>query len=557
MNRRQFILTSGASLILPSFSYAGNGDWPVIREWDKNEFNKYSKWVENVYDVKRNGSGKQKTAKFDRLILDDEMNLLNQKSFLESGNNQVSESDAKLFRALCHCGSFPELMFSYFSYRRGLPGVVSKIKPRKGGDIRYSLGNHPVAHIDSVSFDGTFRDYLQNTITGSDNEYNFVSGNFRTAPDLEGTESVPISLDRNFLKPGSICYNANGHVLVVGKIDDSGEVHFLDSHPDHSITFNQSLSAIPRIKENEDGVRGFERCYDGFRNPRLVKIENGKGVYFSNEEMIEYGFSIEQYKLMKKINDGLLEEKSFPSLVKNRLRTKRENPLEFLERSTDELKEMFLEREQFVQEAWKEVLRNGPITFPNESNSENIYQANGRWETWSSPSSDIDRRNKYHYILTTLEDAIDDFPSSERYVYDTGNKVELIQEIHSRKNSLFNEAGINYVSSNGNVYHLSLSEIEKRLYNLSFDPNHAPELRWGAPENSQEREGMVMLRTPLKSGGSLSTLESYDKEEILRFNLTRQSTPTSLNPGDNANRKQYQTIDEMLSGKLNLIKPNL
>ena len=96
---------------------------------------------------------------------------------------------------------------------------------------------------------------------------------------------------------------------------------------------------------------------------------------------------------------------------------------------------------------------------PNESNSENIYQANGRWETWSSPSSDIDRRNKYHYILTTLEDAIDDFPSSERYVYDTGNKVELIQEIHSRKNSLFNEAGINYVSSNGNVYHLSLSEI--------------------------------------------------------------------------------------------------
>ena len=102
-----------------------------------------------------------------------------------------------------------------------------------------------------------------------------------------------------------------------------------------------------------------------------------------------------------------------------------------------------------------------------------------------------------------------------------------------------------------------LDKDQKRLYNLSFDPNHAPELRWGAPENSQEREGMVMLRTPLKSGGSLSTLESYDKEEILRFNLTRQSTPTSLNPGDNANRKQYQTIDEMLSGKLNLIKPNL
>ena len=44
-----------------------------------------------------------------------------------------------------------------------------------------------------------------------------------------------------------MAYNADGHCLVVGKIDDSGEVHFLDSHPDSSITFNQTLSALSYV----------------------------------------------------------------------------------------------------------------------------------------------------------------------------------------------------------------------------------------------------------------------------------------------------------------------
>ena len=33
------------------------------------------------------------------------------------------------------------------------------------------------------------------------------------------------------------------------------------------------------------------------------------------------------------------------------------------------------------------VLENGPITYPERQPKDNIFQANGRWETWSSPSS--------------------------------------------------------------------------------------------------------------------------------------------------------------------------
>jgi len=151
-------------------------------------------------------------------------------------------------------------------------------------------------------------------------------------------------------------------------------------------------------------------------------------------------------------------------------------------------------REQFVQDAWRDVRVNGWITYPEELPDENIFQAFGRWETWSSPSSDVDRRNKYFYLADWLEYAIRLFGLVPSFVdqaglekYDIQSQSDLAKALLAEKNRIFAERSMEYTNSAGKQVRLTLLDIEERLYDLSFDPNHTPELRWGAPLGSEER----------------------------------------------------------------------
>jgi len=558
VSRRDFIKSAAlgvsglGTLFIPNTSFSqssSNGAWSIRNEWNYEEFLHYSKWVENIFDFKRGGGVKQKQARLGTILEDDEMNLLNNSDFLGNGNSKIPSS---FMTGLTHCGSFPHLLFAYYSFRRALPAAISQITMESGGDIRYSYGNHPIGHVKSTDF-SSFQSFIS---TGMERgKFNFVSGNYRTAPNLEGTDSVPISLNRKSLMPGSFCYNANGHMLVVGKVSDSGEVGFLDAHPNHSITSNQSLSAIPAVKSAEQGVTGMKKCYDGFRNPRLMRISGNTIVPFTNSEMVEFGFSVEQYKQMAEIKfKGAISingqsANTYPQLVKASLRASgnKESPLEFLVNSSNEFASMLAERQDFVQKAWNYVLSNGPISFPNDLTLENIYQANGAWETWSSPSSDVDRKNKYLYILTNLDNMISSFRRTEVYDYSGCNsQAELVSALEIKKHELFSNLSVTYTSSTGRNFTLPLNEIENRLFALSFDPNHPPELRWGAPEGSEERKGMKLLSTPLRSGGSLNALEAYRLEQGLRYYPVRQDTPTSLDANKNPTSPPFGTIDEML-----------
>src|SRR3989344_4947426 len=136
ISRRDFLTGGLATLGVVFYSYRSGAEvneaWRHIREWDEKEVVKYSSWIENIYDFKRNGNSKQKMARINRIFSDDEMNLLNQENFLENGNPQLSEHDLNLLNSQNHCGSFPKLLFNYYSYRRGLPASTTKIKMEKG-----------------------------------------------------------------------------------------------------------------------------------------------------------------------------------------------------------------------------------------------------------------------------------------------------------------------------------------------------------------------------------------------------------------------------------------
>jgi hypothetical protein len=73
-----------------------------------------------------------------------------------------------------------------------------------------------------------------------------------------------------------------------------------------------------------------------------------------------------------------------------------------------------------------------------------------------------------------------------------------------------------YTNSAGKKVTLTLLDIEERLYDLSFDPNHPPELRWGAPEGSEERASAPETFTPVPGGARVAMEDGYRWQAFYR-----------------------------------------
>jgi hypothetical protein len=119
-------------------------------------------------------------------------------------------------------------------------------------------------------------------------------------------------------------------------------------------------------------------------------------------------------------------------------------------------------------------------------NGPSIFQANGAWEDYSTPSRD--------FRLLIAIDVVRGFPDrfarrSGRYAIPGGKSVDdvkrelqgvLASELASRK--------ISYTRSDGSQWTLSLKDVIDRAaeFEMAYNPNDCVELRWGAPDNSEE-----------------------------------------------------------------------
>jgi hypothetical protein len=85
-----------------------------------------------------------------------------------------------------------------------------------------------------------------------------------------------------------------------------------------------------------------------------------------------------------------------------------------------------------------------------------------------------------------------------------------------------------YTNSAGELVHLTLLDIEQRLYDLSFDPNHPPELRWGAPLGSDERSSAPETHTPTPGGGRIAMEDAYARQAYYRVLGQRETDASYL-----------------------------
>ncbi len=531
----------------PPTIHSNQGAWPIRRQWNVAETHHYAQWVENIYRMKTKGNVEQRTAKLERILTDPEMNLLEQPEFAGEGSNpQLPKSTIRFLHAVTDCAKLTQTLPAYYAYRRALPWMMTYVTPVKG-DPRISPNNIPVGY--ESSFTSSSPDAFFKAAVGG-----YGSGNYRVEPNNKNSQwsdSVPVAINREYLLPGCMNYT-DGHCLILGEVDKYGELKFLNASTTVTkdiFTYNGMNTVVGVTPLNrDDPVHPLEGCFQGLRvmrypiaetdsSGRVIKVRRR-----TDEEMQEFGMSIEEYaKVADMVNGQKIVEdgytlQSFHEFIRYRMKTvDRICPAQFIKEYTDEMLDMWKAREVFVQEAWQDVQKNGHIVYPEERSDENIFQAKGRWETWSSPSSDVDRRTKYFYLADWMDNAIRWFESQPQLVdltgfekYDIKTSSDLALAIVKEKNRLFAERSIQYTNSVGEKVTLTLTDIENRLYDLSFDPNHPPELRWGAPKDSEERATAKDSYTPVPDGTKIPMEESYYLETYYRTVCERETEISCL-----------------------------
>lgn len=531
----------------PPSIHSDKGAWPIRRQWNVSETRHYAEWINNIYKYKTQGTLEQRRAKLVQVLTDPEMNLLLKPEFAgEQCNPQLPVDVMVKMHRVLDCGKLTVSLSSYYSYVRALPWMISYVRTG-GGDLRTSKYNVPVGELNS--FTAPSADYFfENAVTG------FCTGNFRVEPfgeNAQQSDTVPVAINRQFLIPGALQY-LDGHVLVLADVDKYGELRFIDATTAASrdiYSFN-GLNAVMGIppKHSERTGNEYAGCFQGlriFRYPIAEVDEHGEVIAVrrrTDREMAEFGYSVEQYdkieeiaKTQRIVENGV-ELDSFHELIMERMRTADTvSPVEFLDQYADELVDLFKMREAFVQEAWADVLANGPITYPERDRTENIFTAGGRWGQFSSAASDVDIRGRYYYLADWMDNVVRWHNRRPGFVdlkglepYYVGDRGNLARALVAEKDRVFSRKTMEYTNSEGEKVALSLLDIEKRLYDLSFDPNHAPELRWGAPLGSAEAATAKAVDTPVPGGHTVMLAEAFKKQAYYRSLCARETTESFL-----------------------------
>ena len=134
------------------------------------------------------------------------------------------------------CADLPYMLRTYYAWKNGLPFSYARSMHSLGssGDLRYNTGGNKVgARSDLVSAPIDARRVIPD-VTAL-----VTTAHFRTAPDYSSPllpDHYPVAVTRNSIKPGTVIYDAYGHIAVVYDVTPEGRVLYIDSHPDNSLT---------------------------------------------------------------------------------------------------------------------------------------------------------------------------------------------------------------------------------------------------------------------------------------------------------------------------------
>lgn len=315
------------------------------------------------------------------------------------------------------------------------------------------------------------------------------TSHFRVPANYDGQmlpDHYPVAITRTSVKAGTVIFDALGHVAIVYKVDDDGVVHYIDAHPDGSLTRSVFGSDIERSGPDSGGgfLRWRPQKLVGAREGNDGRLNGGMLVLLSNEQLPDwsdaqyYGTSRPRPSDWRKARFDIEDEEVdyyFYVRLKLAMPGYRFDPIFEIRKRIGTLCDELQQRVDAVDAAVRAGLpwRPQPFRLPS-----NIYSTQGDWETYATPSRDAQLKTLFIGLREDVERFIAMSSRGSRLIRYEGDNLRA--DLRRAYDAASESCAITYTKTDGSLKTLSFNDVKNRLFSLSFDPHHCIERRWGA-----------------------------------------------------------------------------
>jgi hypothetical protein len=471
--------------------------WPLRDTWNRGTENLYSAWIEKLFDAPLDAE--LSWSALHEVLRDGSRNFL--------FNHLGLHEDEKGLIIRPDCADLPYFLRAYFAFKIGLPFGYSKCTRGGGGEPPkcpqwWNIKNEeppparPEQKTASTGVFGIFDEptappavrlptrppglvpgfgyYLGTTVADG-----VQSGNGRTQASDDNTDYYSVALKEETLRPGTIYADPYGHVLVLARRvpqsdDTAGVLLAVDAQPDGTVARKRFWRG--NFLFAQDPALGSP----GFKRFRPIVREKGGGLRrLTNNEIAknpQYGdFSLEQSQLGVEDFYDRMEDVMSPKPL---------DPLRAMKEAITSFEEQVKARVLSVENGRKyQNSGGGEADMPDGAS---IFETTGAWEDFATPSRDL--------RLLIAMDVVRGFPDHvarrpERYAMPEGKSVADVKaELESVLASELSTRKFSYTRSDGSEWTLALKDVLDRAADLemAYNPNDCVELRWGAPDKSEE-----------------------------------------------------------------------
>ena len=515
----------------------GGSVWPVRAAWDRATENLYSAWIEKLFDAPLDAAPSWKALH--EVLRDPSRNFLH-------NHLGLREDQIGLF-IRPDCADLPYFLRAYFAFKIGLPFGYAKCTRGGGGagprcPAWWNIQNEeprappeappdvaqappPDQRLSSGGLFGMFREappprgpatqpgpaarqpgaargsaalppgaapkppgppprpaglapafghYLQYSVADS-----VHSGAGRTRLNDDATDLYPVSLSQDTLRPGTVYADPYGHLLVlvrrVAQTDDAaGVILAVDGQPDGTVARKRFWRGNFLFAQDPAlGGPGFKR----FRP--IMRERSGPLRRLTNQEIAkhpQYGdFSLDQGRLGIEDFYDRMDDVMSPAPL---------DPMRALKETITSLEEQVNTRVASVENGRKyQVGGGGEVAMPDGAS---IFETTGAWEDFATPSRDL--------RLLIAIDVVRGFPDRvarrpDRYAMPKDKSAADVKaELESTLASELAARKFSYTRTDGSEWSLKLKDVIDRMsaLEMAYNLNDCVELRWGAPERSDE-----------------------------------------------------------------------
>ncbi len=416
------------------------------------------------------------------------------------------------------CADMAYVLRAYYAWKNGLPFSYQnamRTADRSRQDLRYSSEGNLVAGrrqiLNSVSNAPAFIARIGGEVSTAMFRTNPEAGHGRNFDDF-----YPVRIERGAVRPGILAYDIYGHVGIVYDILDDGRVLVVASHPDNSVTRTTYGPNFMRSKpELGAGLKAWRPIFvDGAKTDPDGSLQGGSLRAAENNTIPD--FSMEQYFGNTPHPSGIWHYGEFRyqdrtlkyyDYVRRKLAAPgfAYDPVEELRFGLETICGALKARKVAVDAAYTSRihLRPHPDKLPP-----NIFGTFGDWEEYSTPSRDARLKVSFIELRRDMQHLVEGVRSGDAGVAYDGEDLhaDLVATFEEEKNA----CTFTYWRSDATRVRLNLAHAMERLWDLSFDPYHCPERRWGATGAELE----TCTDDDIKS-------QWYNAQRFLRFQAER------------------------------------